>query len=73
MTTVNKQPVASPCISVCDLNEQEICLGCGRSLQDIADWSAADEPQRAAIVNNAAKRMQSLSDDAQGSGVKYGT
>ena len=53
-----EQPVISPCVGVCELNSDEICLGCGRSLQDVADWSAADEATRAQIVRQARQRMQ---------------
>ncbi|MFZ1295916.1 MAG: DUF1289 domain-containing protein, partial [Pseudomonadales bacterium] len=31
-------PQASPCIRHCTLDEADICIGCGRSLQDILDW-----------------------------------
>lgn len=49
--------VVSPCIGVCELDEQEICTGCGRTLDDIACWSTADEAARAAIVARAAARQ----------------
>ncbi|MGJ8670156.1 MAG: DUF1289 domain-containing protein [Oceanococcus sp.] len=58
MPAWDQQAVVSPCISVCELNADEVCLGCGRSLQDIADWSAADDKARAAILEQARKRLE---------------
>lgn len=49
--------VASPCVGVCALNDDEICAGCGRSLDEIAIWPQADSALRAHIVNVAAQRM----------------
>lgn len=51
-------PVASPCIGVCELDPADICKGCGRSLRDIADWSAASEPRRREILSRARQRME---------------
>jgi len=50
--------VASPCRRQCCLDDAEICLGCGRTLQDIVDWSAADAAQRRSICQQAAARLQ---------------
>lgn len=36
----------SPCVRLCTLNDQDECLGCGRTLADICGWSAMSEPER---------------------------
>jgi uncharacterized protein len=41
---------------MCCLNEQDICLGCYRSLDEIKHWSAMDEQQRQRILNNIEQR-----------------
>lgn len=41
----------SPCISVCRLApETQICVGCGRTIAEIAAWPRLSEDERAAIV-----------------------
>ncbi len=47
----------SPCTRVCTLDEQNVCLGCLRTLAEIVGWSrmTADE-QRALIKDLAARR-----------------
>lgn len=46
----------SPCVRNCCLDEQDVCLGCGRSLDEIRDWSAAADPERQKILERAAGR-----------------
>lgn len=48
--------VASPCVRNCCLDEQEICLGCGRSLDEIKVWSEAGDVERLRILEQAARR-----------------
>ena len=41
------QPVKSPCIEVCSLNHEDVCIGCYRTANEIIEWfSAADERKR---------------------------
>ena len=42
---------ASPCISVCRLDSTtQVCIGCGRTIAEIAAWPNLSEAERAAIV-----------------------
>ena len=43
--------VASPCTSVCRLDDASgLCVGCARTLDEIASWSVLDDEARRAIV-----------------------
>lgn len=48
--------VPSPCVRNCCLNENDICLGCFRSLTEIVGWSEADASQRKTIILLALQR-----------------
>ena len=48
----------SPCISVCVLDEQDICLGCYRSADEITDWFMADAREKRAILRRCRERME---------------
>ncbi len=50
--------VKSPCISVCALDEEDICMGCFRSMREITDWSSYNEEQKRAVVVEANARMK---------------
>ncbi|WP_043196779.1 DUF1289 domain-containing protein [Pseudomonas putida] len=38
MSNVVERPVASPCVSICALDEQDICTGCQRTVAEIGRW-----------------------------------
>jgi predicted Fe-S protein YdhL (DUF1289 family) len=56
-----QRELASPCISVCLLDEQDICLGCYRSAEEITDWFMASPAEKRAILQRARDRR--LEDD----------
>jgi uncharacterized protein len=50
-------PVPSPCISVCRIDASTgLCIGCLRTLDEIASWSALDDDARRAVWRAIAKR-----------------
>lgn len=42
--------VPSPCVRNCCLDENDICLGCYRSLSEILRWGEAKEEEKRAIL-----------------------
>lgn len=43
---------ASPCIAVCRLDPKTgLCIGCGRSMDEIAQWPDLDEAARRRILD----------------------
>ncbi|AXA57943.1 DUF1289 domain-containing protein [Pseudomonas thivervalensis] len=48
--------VPSPCTGVCKLDEQRVCLGCLRHVEDIREWRSADDERRRGICAEALKR-----------------
>ena len=48
----------SPCIRNCCLNDEDICMGCGRSLQEITHWSSSTVENKKEILLRAADRKQ---------------
>ncbi|MHA6494845.1 DUF1289 domain-containing protein [Pseudomonas borbori] len=50
--------VSSPCRRQCCLDDHEVCLGCGRSLQEILEWGKADSQRRRGICQAAQDRLQ---------------
>ena len=48
--------VRSPCIAICELNRENICKGCFRSSDEIANWSRLDDSARQEILQKAYQR-----------------
>jgi len=54
----NKDPFQSPCIRNCCLNDDDICLGCFRTLVEITQWGQADDDTRQNILRKAEQRRK---------------
>ena len=44
------QPSLSPCIGLCKLNADDICLGCARSMAEIRSWGLLSRTQQRKIL-----------------------
>jgi uncharacterized protein len=53
--------IASPCINVCRMDEAGgYCEGCGRSLEEIACWSAYSPAEKRAVLAQLPERKKPL-------------
>lgn len=48
--------VRSPCVSVCALDERDICIGCHRTGDEITHWSRLTDEQRREVLVLVAER-----------------
>jgi hypothetical protein len=55
MTTTADTP-HSPCIKVCVLDAQNLCVGCLRTLDEIARWEAMSRRERIAVLEQVERR-----------------
>lgn len=53
-------PLQSPCVRNCCLDDRDVCLGCGRTLDEIRAWSGLSESQRRDVLEKARQRCQQL-------------
>ena len=49
---------ASPCVDICVLNDEDVCIGCYRSAQEITDWSQLDNAGRWRIIDKVRERRK---------------
>ncbi|MFJ4373064.1 DUF1289 domain-containing protein [Pseudomonas japonica] len=49
MSTTEK-PLASPCVSVCALDDHDICIGCQRTAGEITRWGRMDNAERRRVL-----------------------
>jgi len=52
--------VRSPCVAICELNAENICIGCGRSREEITHWARLDADGKRAVNVRAEQRLQAL-------------
>ena len=51
--------VESPCISVCRM-ENEVCVGCGRTLEEVVEWYNFSNKQKQAVLDRLEKDNKKL-------------
>ena len=50
-------PIDSPCINICKLDPATgLCLGCKRTLDEIAHWTDYSEAERRRVLEHVAHR-----------------
>jgi uncharacterized protein len=54
--TIPLSTVPSPCVRNCCLDDDLICLGCFRSVDEIKEWGMVGDDRRLAVLQNALGR-----------------
>ena len=55
---MNAVPISTPCIKVCIVDGKNgLCIGCGRTLAEIAAWGGMDEERRREIMAELSVRL----------------
>jgi predicted Fe-S protein YdhL (DUF1289 family) len=53
--------IETPCDNVCTLDPAAgLCLGCGRSLSEIEQWTAFNDAQRSRVMKELPRRLEVL-------------
>ena len=53
--------IKSPCKLICEIDlDSNLCLGCGRSREEIARWTQYTDAERAFIMTELAARIKDL-------------
>lgn len=50
--------IESPCIRNCCLDDNDLCYGCFRHIEEIKQWTLVDDEQKKAILTRAKVRKQ---------------
>jgi uncharacterized protein len=49
---------STPCVQICVIDPRSaLCIGCGRTTDEIAAWGGLDEPSRRAIMAGLEARL----------------
>jgi len=55
---VTEKPVRSPCVSICALDEADICTGCQRTVSEITLWSRMSNEERRVVLGLCDERAR---------------
>jgi hypothetical protein len=48
--------VKSPCVAVCALDENDVCIGCYRTGDEIMHWGTMDNAEKVKVLENVSER-----------------
>lgn len=46
----------SPCVLICTLDEEQRCVGCGRTLEQVSRWALMSAAEQWAVIDELAAR-----------------
>lgn len=55
--------VKSPCMSVCALDENDLCFGCYRTLNEITHWHSYSNEEKITILRKVNQRARGEEDN----------
>lgn len=58
--TVEEKPMKSPCVSICLLNDDDVCVGCYRTGEEITEWGAYSNDERREVLVRSHERGKAL-------------
>ena len=53
--------IKSPCVRNCCLDEDDVCIGCCRTLDEIKSWQALSEQEKRVVLEVCQQRQQQRS------------
>jgi predicted Fe-S protein YdhL (DUF1289 family) len=60
-TSPSNPSIATPCNRVCVVDPRlRLCIGCGRSLDEIGHWTALGDDERAGIIAQLPARLAAM-------------
>lgn len=53
------EDIKSPCVRNCCLDDYDVCVGCGRTLEEILIWGSAEPDEKRRILNRISQHEAS--------------
>ena len=52
--------IPSPCVSICSMNEEDLCVGCHRTSREIREWMLMEDAERSEVIEAAFQRAKKI-------------
>jgi len=59
-SSFKKQKIPNPCVNLCSLNNNNVCIGCYRTIDEVGAWGRYDDEQRLQVLKNCEHRFQEM-------------
>ena len=71
MTPMSAPDISTPCIKICVVDPvSALCLGCGRSIAEIAAWGDMSEAQLVAVMAGLDDRLRDVRSRSERGGLR---
>ena len=60
MSNPKIKEIDSPCVGICQYNDEEVCIGCFRTAEEISQWTTISDEERDKIIGELDTRMGKL-------------
>lgn len=57
-SAAEEKPLKSPCVSICVLNEEDVCVGCFRTGNEISHWGSYNNQQKREVLTLSVARSR---------------
>lgn len=47
----SEEDTMSPCVEVCELDSDFVCVGCGRTIEEVLKWREYTDEQKQKVIN----------------------
>jgi uncharacterized protein len=54
--------IETPCVAICRTDSEGVCIGCGRTQEEIAEWWDYTDSERKTIMDRLQKEINDLFD-----------
>ena len=55
-----KQRVPNPCVNLCSLNADNICIDCYRTIDEVGAWGRLNDEERLRVLEKCEMRFQEV-------------
>ena len=56
--TDTEKIISSPCVDICALGDDDVCIGCYRHGREVSQWNLYTNEQKAQVLNFCKQRAQ---------------
>ncbi|PCJ91681.1 MAG: DUF1289 domain-containing protein [Porticoccaceae bacterium] len=50
--------IPSPCVSICSMDEKDLCIGCYRTSREIREWLLMEDDERLEVIGKSMERSK---------------
>ncbi len=54
------QKIKNPCKQICKYDDNQVCIGCQRTMEETREWKGYSEREKAEVLGKASERKNAI-------------